>query len=283
MLLIVVIGAAILWLYARSNAGSGPSRYMPSAPLSTSSAASPVSELATSSAALPTAISSEQEESFPSTTSTFVGIEADAFFQEDVNMHTPTVELQLIDPQGRRLGYVASGTDAFEIPFGSYDRDDTGVDISDSLQAGDYQLKVIGQRLGTYVLSPIWYVPATGSGQSGWDEPIFGVSEAGSEDDYEVLVGTDPPSATVTEEATVSSTLQDIAASLKLGLLDDQDTAETLSSMWLSKVGGVSTSSAKIELLNLFRAQTAGKNVRGLAAQVLLRDADSLIQETQEN
>jgi hypothetical protein len=88
----------------------------------------------------------------------------------------------------------------------------------------------------------------------------------------------------VTLVATFPSTLQDISNSFQLGLIDNQGIANSLS----SKITAASVAAARSDtttaanelgaFTNEVNAQT-GKHITGIAPQVLLADAASLISQ----
>jgi hypothetical protein len=82
--------------------------------------------------------------------------------------------------------------------------------------------------------------------------------------------------------ASFQSTLADISNSLQLGLIDNQGIANSLSQKIQAAQAAIGP--ARNNILKAFEndvnAQT-GKHVNGIAPQVLLQDADSLISQNQ--
>jgi hypothetical protein len=117
------------------------------------------------------------------------------------------VELLFTDPQGRSLGNLQTGTDAFEIPFGSYLRgfplaDDTGDGSSNgdptglktlyvpTPVSGTFSLQLTGTTSGTYTLD-IRAVATDGTVQ---DTSVTGVTNPGEQALYQITYSPQPGS-----------------------------------------------------------------------------------------
>jgi hypothetical protein len=209
------------------------------------------------------------------------------------------VELLLLDPQNRSLGS-ANGQDIFDVPQGSYMReyplaDDTGSGTAngdptgiktayiEAPLSGLYRVTATGTGLGTYTLT-FRALATDGTLQTG---TVVGVTNLGATSTYQVgyspLPGGSGPLSLIT---TFGSTLADIRNSLALGFIDDEGIANSL----LSKINAASAAHAQGEtkrvsgildaFINEVNAQTS-KHINGIAPQVLLSDARSLLREVQ--
>jgi hypothetical protein len=157
------------------------------------------------------------------------------------------------------------------------------VDVLQPAQ-GTYVINVEGNQLGTYVLV---VAPFSQDGTAQPRPTISGITGAGSSSSFQVNMTSSPGSTSqVVLTASFQSTLADIGNSLALGLIDNQGIANALS----SKINAASNAAAagdKItasNILNAFinqvNAQT-GKHITGIAPQVLLADANSLLSQLQ--
>jgi hypothetical protein len=209
-----------------------------------------------------------------------------------VNALSP-VELLVVDSQGRRLGS-QGGVDIFEIPKGSYFRD---FPLSDDVgagtgpgdpsgrktayiafpQSGTYLVEAAGTALGTYMLD-FRSVASDGSVQ---ESILSGVTNVGATTTYRATYSPTPGSSLgLGRVSTFQTTLADINNSLQLGLIDNGGIANSLS----QKIDAAQSAAgpARNNILNAFKkevnAQT-GKHITGIAPQVLLQDAASLISQ----
>jgi hypothetical protein len=202
------------------------------------------------------------------------------------------VELLVIDPQGRSLGNVSLGLDVFQIPKGTYVReypfaDDNGTGVSNgdptgvktayvrAPLTGNYQLVATGTALGIYLL----IVRQFGADGSAQQTAVSGVTDIGAVTKYSYsssVLGT----PAVTPIASFQSALADINNSLKLGLIDNGGIANSLSQK-IQNAQDV-TGPARNNILNAFKSEVnaqSDKHITGIAPQLLLQDADSLISQ----
>ena len=203
-------------------------------------------------------------------------------------------ELILIDPSGRQTGFApATGTFLNGIPQSAHatdqiDADGDGQGTTEAFHSiqvrqpaqGTYKVVVSGTKSGSYTLR-INGFSQDGSAQPGILMPgIVGVDSTSS---FQIQFVPSPGSTPqVIRVATFQSTLDDINNSLQLGLIDNQGIADSLS----SKINAAANAAARGQTqtsrnnLNAFKNEVnaqAGKHVMGIAVQVLLEDADSLI------
>jgi hypothetical protein len=202
------------------------------------------------------------------------------------------VELLVIDPLGRRLGHLAGNGDVFEIPDGSYFRDfpfadDAGTDTANgdgsgiktayvpAAQNGTYQLIVTGTQLGTYTLH-FGTRAANGTVQM---VSTFGIVGIGTTVGYKIAYSSAPgASGPPVLLATFVGILADINNSLQLGLINNQGIATSLSQE--IQAAQSATGTTRNNILSAFKSEVnaqAGKSITGIAPQVLLSDANSLI------
>jgi hypothetical protein len=204
------------------------------------------------------------------------------------------VELLVTDPEGRRLG-LSDGVDVFEIPKGSYFRDfplanddregmSLGGDSSGRKtayvafpEAGGYRVDIVGTALGTYTLE-FRSVAEDGTAR---EIRLSGVANVGSAARFAVGYSSDPGSAfDASRVTTFESSLSDIDNSLRLGLIDNQGIAKSLSQKLRAAQGA--TGPARNDILRAFANEVkaqSGKHISGIASDVLQQDADSLISE----
>ncbi len=201
------------------------------------------------------------------------------------------VELLVVDPQGRRLGY-QDGSHIFDIPQGSYLRDfpiadaegtgQSGGDASGvktayipSPQEGAYRIEVTGTGSGTYRLE-FRAVASDGTAQVG---TALGLAGLGSRSTYQLGYSSAPGSAmSVVRSATFQSTIDDVRSGRQLGFIDNQGVADSL----ISKIeaAGRGQVQASKNILRAFKNEVhaqAGRHITSLAAEVLREDADSLL------
>jgi len=199
-------------------------------------------------------------------------------------------ETLVIDSAGRKTGFdPASGQVVEQIPNSTYFRDSlqddvTGAPATETTHLteifqpaqGGYQIVVTGLKLGTYSLSSRMF---SQDGRSQPDVLITSIAGPGSASSFAVQVASTPGSASeVVVIATFASTLGDITNSLQLGLIDNHGIANSLS----KKIQHAqdATGPDRTNILNAFINEVsaqAGKHISGLAAQVLLADANSLL------
>jgi hypothetical protein len=205
-------------------------------------------------------------------------------------------ELLIVNSAEQKTGYDPSvGNVVQQIPNSVYLRDSlqddrtgappTEIDHFGEIfqpTQGTYQVLVTGLKLGTYSLSERMF-SKDGSAQP--DVIVAGVAGPGSSSAFSIHVSSVPGSTpTAVRIATSQSTLTDISNSLALGLIDNHGIANALTSKIsaasAAAAGGDKTTASNI--LNAFihqvNAQT-GKHITGVAIQVLLEDANSLMSQ----
>jgi hypothetical protein len=170
------------------------------------------------------------------------------------------------------------------------DNDETGEPSTETTHAvqifqpgpGTYKITITGLKTATYVLS-IRIYSEDGSPQPALSVP--GVVGVGSSSSFEIQLSLTPGStSSVVRVATFQSTLADIVNSLRLGLIDQEGIANSLSSKLNAAVqasarGQIQTSKS---ILGAFKNEVnaqAGKHINGLVVQILLQDADSLLNQ----
>jgi hypothetical protein len=195
----------------------------------------------------------------------------------------------IIDPLGRRTGFDAALQQSYrEIPESSYTADaiselDTDSQATGTLHSvqirspleGTYHVSVKGLEDGRFDMS-VMTVDQLGGIQQHLVLP--GIASAGSNAAFEIHYAPAPGSPSlILAQATLQSTLQDIANGERLHWIDNHGIANSLSQK--IEAAGRASGPARRNILNAFtnevRAQ-AGKHIGPLIAQVLLRDADSL-------
>ncbi len=206
-----------------------------------------------------------------------------------------SADFLIADASGEKTGFdPITGSVLQQIPTSSYvkgsiDDDETGAAGPDfhSIQifrpgSGVYTVTVVGHKLGEYNLA------ITPFAQDGSAEPqllIPGIAGLNSNSTFTVQYSPTLGSvSTVVTVASFQSTIADITNSLQLGLINNQGIANALS----SKINAASSASASgnnatsRNILNAFinqvNAQTS-KHVNGTAVQVLLNDANSLLNQ----
>jgi hypothetical protein len=211
------------------------------------------------------------------------------------------VELLLTDPLGRTLGY-SNGADVFDIPLASYFRDfpvadDTGTGTVNgdptgiknayvpSPVGGTYSVGVTGTGLGTYTLR----FGTVTAGNNSQTTTVSGVAGTGSTTSYQVTYSPTPGSiASVTLTATFASTLADIGNCLALGLIKESAVAKVLSGQIDLASHAAAQGNKLLEkvlltafrgLVNLLASKLGGRLLTGVAPQVLLADANSLLSQ----
>ncbi len=200
------------------------------------------------------------------------------------------VELLITGPSGQSTGFDPKTASVLkQIPHSGYvggftDDDEAGafttgnshaLDLFQPLQ-GTYIATVTDLELGVYTLS------LRAFSQDGSSQPpvmINGVANRGSTSTFQVAFASSSGSATpVLRIATFQSAVADINNALELGLIDNAGIANSLSQK--IQAAQTATGPARNNILNAFKndvnAQT-GKHITGVAPQVLLQDADSLI------
>jgi len=208
------------------------------------------------------------------------------------------LELVLTDAQCERLGYDPhTGTYFDEIAEGNYYRDfplasdDTGEPPSGdptgiktvyitNPQEGIYNLDASGNALGSYTLTFQTIIP----NGSSHEISFTGLTDVGMTSTFQVTYSPKSASPTVVRVTTFQSTLDDINNSLKLELIDNGGIANSL----LQKIQSARDAAARgqtqaawnmlVAFKNEVNAQT-GKRLTGIAPQVLLQDADSLLSQ----
>jgi hypothetical protein len=206
-----------------------------------------------------------------------------------------SANMLLTDSSGERTG-VNSTTPSIlkEIPHSSYfngsiDNDETGesgptfhtIQIFQPPQ-GAYTLVVMGLKADQYQVSIRAY-SQDGSAQPPLD--ILGIAAASSTSTFRVtFTSAAGTSSEVVRVATFKTTLADVANSLQLGLIDNAGVANGLSSKLRAAASALAQheSDDAREVLNAFKNQVtaqSGKHITGVAPQVLLEDADSLLSE----
>jgi hypothetical protein len=207
--------------------------------------------------------------------------------------HSP-VELMITDPQGRNTGIdVSTGNVIQQIPRSSYHTDAASYDhvvprvpaepakVIEVLvpSSGQYPLTVTGTENGSYTIEYHAY-DQTGHLSLA---TVAGIITRGTVVNYDVKYSPIPgvPLA-VTKIVTFSSTFADINNALQLGLIDNAGIANSLSQQ--IQAAQTATGPASNNILNAFKSLVnaqSGKHITGIAPQVLLQDADSLISQNQ--
>lgn len=204
-------------------------------------------------------------------------------------------DLMLTDSLGRRTGFdPATGHDVTEIPdavhfVNATDDEETGALPTSAIHwvnsfqpgAGSYQVTVTGINLGSYTVA-INVASADGTPEAPLSLP--GVGTAGSRSTFNIEFSPVPGTgATLSRLATFQGTLTDINNCMQLGLFTNAGIANSLS----QKIMAAQDSSglARNNILNAFQAEIraqSGKHITGIASQILIEDAASLIaQNTQ--
>lgn len=201
-------------------------------------------------------------------------------------------ELLVTDPNGLTSGFdVTAFQNLNQIPGSAYSsegliNDETGappaqidyvLDIHQPA-TGTYTVDVQGLKLETYSLS------IRAFDVSGNPEPalsVIGIMSPTSTQTLDIqYVSSTGATSTVTILATFQSTLADIQNSLQLGLIDNPGIANSLSQKIQAAQGA--TAPARNNVLSAFINEVnaqSGKHITGMAPQVLLQDAASLLQQ----
>jgi hypothetical protein len=201
------------------------------------------------------------------------------------------VELLVTAPNGQKTGFdPTTGNPVLQIPSSDYYTESVGDDSGGSADTpplkrieigtpagGQYALQVIGTGSGTFTL---WFAGYDNSGKSNI-QTVVGVANTGSTASYNLQYSSTPGvPVTVVQMATFQGTLADIANSLTLGLIDNAGIANSLSQK--IEAAGNTTGPARNNVLNAFENEVSaqsGKHITGVAPQVLLQDAASLISQ----
>jgi hypothetical protein len=199
-------------------------------------------------------------------------------------------DLFVTDGTGNSTGSDGTNTTK-QIPRSSYSQDfltdnDTGLPATGVTHSvnlfqpaeGTYQITVTGLKLGTYNL---FVAPFSRDGSAQPRQSIPGIAAAGLSRKFQITFLAAPGSSSaVVLLATFQSTLADIANSLALDLIDNSGIANALSQK--IQAAQAATGPARNNILNAFKNDVnaqRGKHVNGIAPQVLLQDADSLISQ----
>jgi len=147
-------------------------------------------------------------------------------------------------------------------------------------EAGSYSVLVSGLKLGTFALTVIPFA------QDNSPQPrlsLPGIAGPGSTSTFQIQYSPAPgASVTTVRLAMFESTVGDISNSLQLDLIDNRGIANSLS----QKLNAAASAAAQGDsqtasnILRAFQAEVNaqnGKHITGIALQVLLEDADSLI------
>lgn len=200
-------------------------------------------------------------------------------------------DILLTDALGHRAGSLGRATSYKEVPRSSYAQDfitdtetglqATGITHSVSIfhpTDGTYSITVTGLELGTYNLV---VAPFAADGTRRPEVQIFGIADRGAQTTYRLDFLAESGAGVMTLR-TFSGTITDINASLKLGLIHNSGIANSLSKK--IEAAQNATGSARNNILNAFKNEVnaqSGKHITGIASQVLLQDADSLISQSQ--
>ena len=201
-------------------------------------------------------------------------------------------DLIVADPTGNLTGRDPNlGTILQAIPGSAYFSDSIDDDVTGMSgtnvdrqipifqpQQGTFNINVNGTKLATYSLS------IRAFSQDGSAQPsilLQGVAGPGSTTLYRVQFASSAGSvSSAVLLASFNSTLADINNLLQLGLIDNQGVANSLSQK--IKAAQKATGPAVTNILNAFINEVnaqAGKHVTGVAVQILLQDAASLISQ----
>lgn len=202
------------------------------------------------------------------------------------------VDILVIDASGRRTGFDTNSKERVQdIPQSAYFVDAVHDDITGEPAAeeghqvqiyqpteGIYRIILVGRALGTYSLSLNVFSKI---GVRKLIE-VEGVAAPESASMFDVSVRTTPgASSEVTRITTFAATLADIATSQQLGLIANKGIVNSLS----LKLRNAERASepARSNLLKAFKSEVtalAEKQIKGGAVQILLEDADSLLDQT---
>jgi hypothetical protein len=201
-----------------------------------------------------------------------------------------TAEILVTDGQGRRTGYGGFR----EIPQSAYVTDSIVDEEPDQLPTpttthlldvfqptqGTYQISLTGLKLGQYALG------VRAFSQDGGAQPaltLFGFTNTSSASQFNIQFASSPGVISqIARVATFATTLADISNALAIGLISDDGVANSLS----SKINAAADAASRgqggsaMNVLGAFQNDVgaqAGKHILGVAPQVLLEDANSLI------
>ena len=202
------------------------------------------------------------------------------------------VQILLQDQNGLRTGFEPqTSADLNEIPSSVYFRDAVEDDITAEPSTttthsvhtyrpapGSYKITTTGIGLGAYRIVVRAY------SQDGGAQPLVllqGVAGPGSTSSFQInYVSSTGAASEASRIATFQSTLADISNSLQIGLIDNHGIANSLSMK--IKAASNATGPAKSNILNAFKNEVnaqSGKHISGVAPDLLLEDADSLISQ----
>jgi hypothetical protein len=204
--------------------------------------------------------------------------------------------LMVTDPKGVQSGFYPGNPNPIEnishsgAGLDEMDDDVTG-DAGNPVQsvminsptAGVFQFSLTGAAIGQYSL----IIGAEASDGTVQTSSMVGLTNVGVNVTYELSYN--PTAGTpqhVTFLATFQSTLADIANSLALGLIDNRGIANALSTKIsaASAAAGSGNSNTAKNILNAFINQVnaqSSEHINGIAPQVLLTDANSLLGQLQ--
>jgi hypothetical protein len=226
-----------------------------------------------------------------------------------------TANLMVTDPNGLQSGFYPGNPDPIQfIPHSGAGQDEIDDDVTgdagspvqsvmiNSPTAGAFQISLTGAAAGEFTLS----VSAVGSDGAVQTSSFPGVTNVGSTATYQLEYNPSPgSSSTPTLIATFQSTLADIKNSLQLGLITTDHLADSLA--WKIRRASEATGEERADILWRFKEEVeaysktkesswqaeprnkSGKDqndserdrshVTGVAVQVLLNDADSLLEQ----
>jgi len=206
-----------------------------------------------------------------------------------------SADVLLTDPTGAQTGLIDSTTaqDVQEIPQSAHfvDRLDDDITLASDTHPGHF-ISVFQPIFGSYTLSVTgvelgqFSVGITAFSQDGSPQPpasVPGISGVGSSATFQIqfsiAAGAVP---TVVRSATYETTLSDIANAMQLGLIDNITLAKSLARLVHAAARETQESDDAREALHAFKRQVivqSGKHITGVAAQVLLEDANSLLSQ----
>jgi pimeloyl-ACP methyl ester carboxylesterase len=164
------------------------------------------------------------------------------------------------------------GNKGIEIAEATYTRPDGSAQID--IPAGDsYTVQAFGTGLGTFDLV---FLSLDNNMQTTQTYAVQGIAAPGSLVTYKIAsVGN--TISTISLVATFEGTLADVANALALGLIDDQEIANSLYQELLAAQSA--NGQARNNILNTFLSEVnsqSGKHITGIAPQVFINDANSL-------
>jgi DNA-binding beta-propeller fold protein YncE len=201
-------------------------------------------------------------------------------------------DLLITDSSGRQTGFSADTSEIMDdIPQSAYFKDaldDDGITaralgFTHSVQIGqplpdNYSVTISGSALGTYTLliNPF--------SQDGTPQPalsLVGVAGIGSRSFFTIHFASGPGSVSTAERVTTfQNMLDDISNSLQLGLIDNKGIANSLSKKLVTAKNAMGE--ARTNILRSFKNEVdaqSGKHIIGVLPQVLIEDAESLINQ----